>query len=111
MNGVSYEFTAPAVPAPAGMYTAALDGVRASWVVRPDGSATGVQNNGSGGSNDSNAADAVIENEQKFRDQVRNKRQLQQAAQIVSLQNRGFESTINGKQVVLVIVHGNTRFG
>ena len=26
MNGVAYEFTAPAVPAPAGMYTAAVDG-------------------------------------------------------------------------------------
>ena len=46
MNGVSYEFTAPAVPAPAGMYTAEADGARASWVVRPDGSAIGVQFNG-----------------------------------------------------------------
>src|SRR5262245_40399291 len=52
MNGVAYHFTAPAVPAPAGMYTAELNGVRASWVVRPDGTATGVQNNG----NDSDTA-------------------------------------------------------
>src|SRR5689334_17352928 len=46
MNGVAFRFSAPAVPAPAGMYTAEFQGVRASWVVRPDGSATGVQFNG-----------------------------------------------------------------
>ena len=31
------------VAAPAGMYTADLDGARASWIVRPDGSVTGVR--------------------------------------------------------------------
>lgn len=106
MNGVAYHFTAPAVPAPAGMYTAELDGVRASWVVRADGSATGVQNNGS---DDSGVADAVIQNEQAFRDQVRNRRKLQAAAQLVDLQNRSARSTINGVQVVAVIVDGNFR--
>jgi hypothetical protein len=34
MNGVAFKFSAPAVPAPAGMYTADLNGVRASgWSV------------------------------------------------------------------------------
>ena len=105
MNGVAYHFTAPAVPAPAGMYTAELNGVRASWVVRPDGTATGVQNNG----NDSDTANVVIQNEQNFRDQVRNRRKLQAAAQIVDLQNRTARSTINGVQVVAVVVDGNFR--
>ena len=43
MNGVAYEFTAAPVSGAAGMYTADFDGVRASWVVRDDGSAIGVQ--------------------------------------------------------------------
>ena len=43
MNGVAYKFTAAPVSGAAGMYTADFEGVRASWVVRPDGSATGVQ--------------------------------------------------------------------
>ena len=43
MNEVEYDFTATPVSGVAGMYTADYEGVRASWVVRPDGSATGVQ--------------------------------------------------------------------
>src|SRR5689334_18834421 len=39
MNGVGYTFTAAPVSGVAGMYTADFEGVRASWVVRPDGSA------------------------------------------------------------------------
>jgi hypothetical protein len=34
MNDVNYDFTAPPVSSPAGMYTAALDDSRASWIVR-----------------------------------------------------------------------------
>jgi len=43
MNGVGYTFTAAPVSGAAGMYTADFEGVRASWVVRQDGSAMGVQ--------------------------------------------------------------------
>ena len=43
MNGVAYQFTAAPVSGVAGMYTADADGVRASWVVREDVSAIGVQ--------------------------------------------------------------------
>ena len=109
MNGVKYEFTAHAVPAPAGMYTAASDGVRASWVVRPDGSAIGVQFNGGVSGRDFEQAELQQLKDEQFRASVRNKRQLQQAQQIARLQNNGFESTINGKKVVLVIVNGNFR--
>ena len=74
MNGVSYEFTAPAVPAPAGMYTAAADGVRASWVVRPDGSAIGVQFNGGVSGRDFEQAELQQLKDEQFRASVRNKR-------------------------------------
>ncbi|WP_102145094.1 hypothetical protein [Mycobacterium hubeiense] len=108
MNGVPYHFTAPAVPAPAGMYTAEFEGVRASWVMRADGSATGVQNNGLRGSDITQAELQQLRDDQ-FRNEVRNKRQLQQAQQIVRLQDRGFTSTINGHPVTLVVVNGNFR--
>ena len=109
MNGVSYEFTAPAVPAPAGMYTAEADGARASWVVRPDGSAIGVQFNGGVSGRDFEQAELQQLKDEQFRASVRSKRILQQAQQIARLQNNGFESTINGKRVVLVVVNGNFR--
>ena len=62
------------------MYTADFDGVRASWVVRPDGSATGVQFNGGISGRDFEQAELQQLNELQFRNSVRNKRQLQQAA-------------------------------
>jgi len=108
MNGVPYQFTARPAQPPAGVYTADLEGVRASWVVRADGSATGVQNNGS---DDSDVAEAVIANEQRFRDEVRNRRKLQAAAQITQLQNRSARSTINGNPVDAVQVNGKFRLG
>ncbi len=109
MNGVAYTFSAPAVPAPAGMYTAEFEGVRASWVVRPDGSATGVQFNGGVSGRDFEQAELQQLNEQQFRNSVRNKRQLQQAQQIQLLANRSARSTINGNEVTPVIVNGTFR--
>ena len=109
MNGVAFKFSAPAVPAPAGMYTADLDGVRASWVVRPDGSATGVQFNGGISGRDFEQAELQQLNELQFRNSVRNKRQLQQAQQITLLANKSARSTINGTEVTPVIVDGNFR--
>ena len=43
MNGVAQPFTAPAVAAPAGIYTTELGDSRAAWVVRPDHSMVGMQ--------------------------------------------------------------------
>jgi len=109
MNGVAFTFSAPAVPAPAGMYTAELNGVRASWVVRPDGSATGVQFNGGISGRDFEQAELQQLNELQFRNSVRNKRQLQQAQQIQLLANRSASSTINGHDVTPVLVNGGFR--
>jgi hypothetical protein len=105
MNGVAYEFTAKPVTGAAGMYTAELDGVRASWVVREDGSAVGVQINGAV----LDAVDVQQLNDAQFRAEVRNKRQLQQAAQISRLSNGAMSSKINGRDVTPTLVNGSFR--
>lgn len=43
-----YDFTAPPVEPPAGLYTARTDGNRDSWIVDADGSVTGVRRNADG---------------------------------------------------------------
>lgn len=106
MNDATYTFTAAPVAAPAGMYTAAAGGVRASWVVRPDNSITGVQFRQS---NDSDVADLVLANEQRFRDQVRQRRLARQLQQAPPLQFGTWRSAINGVPVVAIIVNGDTR--
>jgi hypothetical protein len=108
MDGVAYHFSAPQVADPAGMYTADLDGVRASWVVRSDNTATGVQFNGGISGRDFEQAELQQLKDFQFRNAVRNKRILQQAAQ---LQLGSFTSTINGKPVTAKLVTGNTTFG
>ena len=112
MNGVAYKFTAAPVSGVAGMYTADFEGVRASWVVREDGTATGVQfNTGSISGRDFEQAELQQLNEQQFRNGVRNKRQLQQAAQIQFLQNTTARSTINDHEVTPTLVNGTFRLG
>lgn len=109
IGDVTYTFTAAAVPAPAGMYTAIVDDTRASWVVRPDGSITGVQNGGArsdresiGELNKRQDADA----KQRLAD-LRKNRRLSPAP---PLQFGTWTSTINGTPVTAKIVDGNTRF-
>jgi hypothetical protein len=112
MNGVAYTFTAAPVSGVAGMYTADFEGVRASWVVREDGTATGVQfNTGSISGRDFEQAELQQLNEQQFRNGVRNKRQLQQAAQIQFLQNTTARSAINDHEVAPTLVNGTFRLG
>jgi hypothetical protein len=111
LNGVSYPFTAAAAQPPAGVYTAELDGVRASWVMRQDGSAIGVQFNGGITGRDLEQAELQQLKEDAFRVQVRNKRQLQQAAQLVTLGNGATRSTINGRAVSPTLVRGGFRLG
>jgi hypothetical protein len=112
MNGVGYKFTAAPASGVAGMYTADFEGVRASWVMREDGTAIGVQfNTGSISGRDFEQAELQQLNEQQFRNGVRNKRQIQQAAQIQVLQNKSAKSTINGHDVTPTLVDGNFRLG
>jgi hypothetical protein len=106
MNDIQMAFRATPAPAPAGMYTAEADGIRASWVVRADHSITGVQFKKS---NDSDVADLVLANEQKFRDEVRQRRLARQLQQAPPLQFGTWKSVINGVPVVAIIVNGDTR--
>jgi hypothetical protein len=111
MNGTTYTFTAGAVADPAGVYTVDLDGIRSSWIVRPDGSVTGVQFNGGITGRDFEQAELQQLNTAQFQAQVRNKRVLQQADQSVSLRNGTLTSKINGRSVTARTVSGTTRFG
>jgi hypothetical protein len=109
MNGVAYKFTAAPATGSAGMYTATLDGARASWVVRDDGTAIGVQFNGGITGRDFEQAELQQLKDDQFRSQVRSKRQLQQAAQVIKLQNGSMSSSINGTQVTPTLVNGTFR--
>jgi hypothetical protein len=109
MNGVAYKFTAAPASGAAGMYTADFEGVRASWVVRPDGSATGVQFNGGVSGRDFEQAELQQLKDAQFQAQVRNKRILQAAQQIMKLQNGSMRSTINGHEVTPTLVTGTFR--
>lgn len=110
MNGVAYQFTAAPVTGEAGMYTAELDGIRASWVVREDGSAIGVQF-GTSSVGDITQSEIQQLNDAQFRAEVRNKRQLQQAQQITRLSNGKMSSKINGQDVTPTLVNGSFRLG
>ncbi|ORB68438.1 hypothetical protein [Mycolicibacterium tusciae] len=110
MNGVAYQFTAAPVSGEAGMYTAELDGIRASWVVREDGSAIGVQF-GTSSVGDITQAEIQQLNDAQFRAEVRSKRQLQQAQQITRLSNGKMSSKINGQDVTPTLVNGSFRLG
>jgi hypothetical protein len=92
------------------MYTADFEGVRASWVVREDGSAIGVQFSPTTGQK-LEESDLQQLADQQFRARVRNQRVLQQASQITKLQNGSMSSTINGRQVTPTLVNGNFRLG
>jgi hypothetical protein len=85
--------------------------VRASWIVRPDGSAIGVQFNGGISGRDFEQAELQQLNTAQFQAQVRNKRQLQQADQTVRLGKGSLTSRINGRNVSASLVTGSTRFG
>jgi hypothetical protein len=109
MNGVAYKFTAAPASGAAGMYTATLDGVRASWVLREDGSAIGVQFSPTTGQKLEQSDLQQLADDQ-FRAQIRNTRKLQQAGHLTKRSNGSMSSTINGTQVTPTLVNGTFRF-
>lgn len=111
MDGVTYTFTAAEVPAPAGMYTAELNGVRESWVLRPNGSAVGVQFGGLGGGSDFGEFERQQLKDAQFRAEVRNKRLLRPADELQQRPDGKWGATINGQPVEAVIVDGDFRLG
>ncbi|MGE2833381.1 hypothetical protein [Mycobacterium sp. SMC-4] len=111
MNGVAHPFTADAVSGLAGMYTAEAGGARSSWVVRPDGSATGVQFSGfSQGDRDRNFDPFDLDGLTDFqvRHDVRTKRKLGPAGPIEFPDGRP-QASINGRPVTPILVTGTFR--
>jgi hypothetical protein len=108
LNDVDYDFAAAEVPAPAGIYTAAVGDARASWVVRSDRSITGVLSANS--KRDREVIDQINAQQADFKAQVRARRIARQLSQAPPLQYGTWQSTINGTPVVAIIVDGNTRF-
>ncbi|KWX66776.1 hypothetical protein [Mycobacterium sp. NAZ190054] len=110
MNGVEYAFTAAPVSGVAGMYTAESAGVRASWVVRPDGSATGVQFSGFA-QGDRNFDPFNLDELSDFdvRNNVRNKRNLTAAGPIEFGPDGAPRASINGVSVTPTLVTGTFR--
>lgn len=102
------KFAASSAEAPAGLYTAAHDTARATWVVRPDHTMTGVMDNSAPG--DHKVTDAIMAREQAYKDQVRQMRldrQLQPAPQMTY---GTWSMTMDGSTVTAVRVTGDMSF-
>jgi hypothetical protein len=102
------KFGASSVAAPAGLYTAAHDTARATWVVRPDHTMAGVMDNSAPG--DHKVTDAIMARDQAFKDKVRQMRlgrQLQQAPQMTY---GTWSMPMDGSTVTAVRVTGNMSF-
>lgn len=110
MNGdpAPHAFSAAAAAQPAGIYTATMDGARASWVVRPDRSITGVMDNSAPG--DHKVTDALAMQQQQYRDQVRQMRLDQQMEQAPPMQFGTWTAMIHGVPVTATPVSGAMRF-
>lgn len=112
MDGVTFDFTANEVSGLAGMYTAESDGVRASWVVRPDGTATGVQFSGfSEGDRNFDPFNLDEFSDFDVRNDVRPRRNLQPAGPIEFSADGQPQASINGAEVTPDLVTGSFRLG
>lgn len=112
MNGVEYTFTAASVSGVTGMYTAESGGTRASWVVRPDGSATGVQFSGFiQGDRDYDPFNLDELSDFDVRNDVRPTRKLAPAGPIEFPPGGSPKATINGVSVSPTLVTGTFRLG
>ena len=110
MNGEQkpYPFSAAAAAAPAGIYTATMNGARASWVVRPDRTATGVMDNSAPG--DHKVTDQLAAQQQQYQDQVRQMRLDQQMQQAPPMQYGTWRTVIHDVPVTATRITGNMRF-
>jgi hypothetical protein len=102
------KFGAAAVAAPAGLYTATHDTARASWVVRPDHTMTGVMDNSAPG--DHKVTDAIMAREQAFKDQVRQMRLDRQLQPAPPMTYGTWSMNMNGSTVTAVRVTGDMSF-
>ena len=110
MNGeqTPHPFSAATAAAPAGIYTATMQGARASWVVRPDRTATGVMDNSAPG--DHKVSDQLAAQQQQYQDQVRQLRLDQQMQQAPPMQYGTWTAMMHDVPVTATRVTGNMRF-
>ncbi|WP_059018990.1 hypothetical protein [Mycobacterium sp. M26] len=110
MNGdqTPYAFSAAAAAAPAGIYTATMQEARASYVVRPDRTITGVMDNSAPG--DHKVTDALAMQQQQYRDQVRQMRLDQQMQQAPPMQYGTWTTVVHDVPVTATRVSGDMRF-
>lgn len=108
-NGAAPEkFAASPVAAPAGIYTATHGTSRASWVVRPNHTMSGVMDNSAPG--DHKVTDAIAAENQQFKDSVRQMR-LGRQMQPAPLMTYGtWSMDMHGKTVTAVPVTGSMTF-
>lgn len=103
-NSTPVRFAASRVENPAGIYTAAEGGSRATWVVRPDSSTVGVMDNSAPG--DHKVTDAIDTKNKKFMDGVRQMRLNRQMQQAPTLAVGSLTMTMGGATVTAVPVTG-----
>jgi len=109
MNGITYPFTAVPVTGAAGMYTAAVNDTRSSWIVRPDGSVTAVKFDVGVSNRRLEQAKTEQLDAATFQAQVRDTRVLTPADTNVRVADGKLTSEINGTDVVGVLVTGTFR--
>jgi len=102
------KFAASSVAAPAGMYTATHGSSRATWVVRPDHTMVGVMDNSAPG--DHKVTDAIMENEQAFKDKVRQMRLDRQMQPAPQMRMDTMEVDMDGTMVRATRVTGSSSF-
>ncbi len=101
-------FAASRVAEPAGLYTAKHGDARATYVVRPDRSITGVMNNSAPG--DHKVTDAIKAKDKAFMDQVRQMRLNQQLSQAPSMRYGTWSMEMHGTEMTATRVTGDMSF-
>ncbi len=108
MNDQPHSFGAKLATEPAGLYTAAENGERATWIVMPDGNVMGVQNRHF--DNDDQALRQAFEQQQDFQGKVRQMRLDRQLEQAPAMNMSTMEADMGGTTVRATMVTGSTRF-
>lgn len=105
---VAVKFAAASVTAPAGLYTAMHDNSRATWVVRPDHTMTGVMDNSAPG--DHKVTDAVMARDQAFMERVRQMRMDRQLQPAPAMTYGSWSMHMGDSAVTAVRVTGDMSF-
>jgi hypothetical protein len=108
MNDVAQSYAAPAVSAPAGIYTTEMGDARASWVVRPDRTMMGTQDRTS--RRDDELIGQILQDQQDVQDGVRQMRIDRQLQPAPSMMYGTWHVDMNGTPMTAVPVTGNMTF-